>query len=146
MSNPMEVSVDVSKIMADIKREIKEKGLYDELPAFEQVTILNNQEINALDATGLRNRIQGAKANTAVPADYPVEGNALKRLFKKASQKFTRCTIGPMSIRLTDNHAAILDCLEYACNVIEQQQAQIAEQNQKIAKIYAALDRGEDAE
>ena len=37
--------VDVGRIMAEIKREIAEKGLFDELPAFEQLEMLDTMLI-----------------------------------------------------------------------------------------------------
>lgn len=139
MNSTDENRVDVGRIMEDIKREIDTKGLFDELPAFGQVSMVHFQIPEGSDSTGLRHKVQSAMANCAVSAVYPVEGGLLKRLFKKASQKATRCSIGPLSLRVTETNTSIFQCLDYAATIIEQQQQQIAELNEKLESIGNAV-------
>ena len=134
--------VDVAAVMAQIKREIKEKGLYDELPAFDQVSGHGAGASSNRDTTGLRRMIEITAANSEVQSVYPVEGNALKRLLKKVFQKATRSAVQPMAMKVTQTNAGILQCLEYAANVIEQQQAQIAEMSDRLEELEEALERG----
>lgn len=133
--------VNVAEVMAQIKREIKEKGLYDELPAFEQVSG-HGVEASNRDTTGLRRMIRDMAANSEVQSVYPVEGNALKRLIKKVFQKATRSAVQPMAMKVTQTNAGIFQCLEYAANVIEQQQAQIADMDDRLTELEEALERG----
>lgn len=143
MNTAETVQVDVVKIMAEIRREIERKGFYDELPTLDQVPILEYRRADSPDADPLRERIAYAMAFCMIPADYPVEGNGLKRAFKKASQKATRCSILPMSNRISQSNQALLQCLEQAASVIEQQQRQIADMEGRIEKLYEAMNRGE---
>ena len=139
MNTTEEVHVDVRQIMEDIQHEIETKGLFDDLPAFGQVSIVNLSIPAGSDTTGLRNRVQAAMDNCVVPADYSVTGNPMKKLFKKASQKATRCSVFPLSERITETNMSIVQCLGYAADVIEQQQKQIYDLNAKLADLSRLL-------
>ena len=145
MSTHEETRVDVSRIMADIQREIDEKGLFDELPAFDQVVMVDLHISENADTDALRQCIQRANGFSHIPADYPVVGGFLKRAFKKASQKATRCSIGPMSIQISEAHASMIQCFEMTLSIIEQQQKQIDEMKEKL-QLYGKRLNGEEEE
>ena len=142
MDNQAQKRVDVARIMAEIKQEIRDKGLHDELPAFDQIPVVSYRQSYSLDLTGLREKIQATRANCVIQALYPVEGNALKRLFKKVSQRATRCSIGPMALRLTESNMTMIDCMEHAASVINDQQNQLREMDEKIKALTDALNQG----
>ena len=131
--------VDVGRIMAEIKREIAEKGLFDELPAFEQLEMLDYQVGGKMDISALRQKVNSTLNSVMIPADYPVSGNSLKRAFKKASQKATRCTIGPLSIRISEANTAIMECFSVFAGIIEQQQQEIDVLNERLAQVGRML-------
>lgn len=139
MNTTEEAHVDVRQIMEDIQREIETKGLFDDLPAFGQVSMFDFSIPAESDTTGLRNRVQATMNSCVVQGDYPVTGNAMKRLFKKVSQKATRCSVFPLSQRVTETNMSILQCLGYAADIIEQQQKQISDLNDKLADISKLL-------
>lgn len=139
MNTTEEVRVDVRKIMEDIQHEIETKGLFDDLPAFGQVSMFDFTVSTGSDTTGLRSRIQAAMDSCVVQADYPVTGSFAKKLFKKASQKATRCSVFPLSQRVTETNMSILQCLSFTANIIEQQQKQISDLNAKLADISKLL-------
>ena len=143
MSTAETVQVDIVKIMAEIRREIVRKGFYDDLPTLDQVPVLECRKAESTDSGPLRERIANAMALCMIPSEYPIEGNAVKRAFKKASQKATRCSIFPMSNRISQANQALLQCLEQAASAIEQQQKQIADMEGRIEKLYEAMNRGE---
>lgn len=143
MNTAETVQVDVVKIITEIRRELERKGFYDDLPTLDQVPVLEYRRAENLDGGSLRERIANTMALCMIPAYYPVEGNGLKKAFKKASQKATRCSIFPMSNRITQSNQALLQCLEQAVDMIEQQQRQIADMEGRIEKLYEAMNRGE---
>ena len=142
MNEIIENSVNVKLIMEDIKREIREKGLANDLPAFNQVAVLRYEPTSPMDLTGLRQNADAARANCTISAEFPVTGSKLLRLFKRASQKATRCSTMPMVLQISEANLSIMQCMDSAIAVINQQQNQIMEMDKKIEQLEKALNQG----
>lgn len=134
-----QATVDITKIIAEIRAEIREKGLNDDLPGFKEVGIVDYSVITQVDINALRQRVQTLMDNCQVSAVYSTEGNAIKRFYKKLIYKATRCVTGPMALRMSDTNHSITQCMNSMVNIIDQQQKQINELSTQMKQICEAL-------
>ena len=96
----MDNSINVEQIMADIKREIKEKGLTSDMLSFEDIpykkTAQGGSPAEALDYVTAHYYVQPYQELT---------GNPVKVFFKKALRRLMRFYIEPIVMEQNDLNA-----------------------------------------
>ena len=96
----MDNSINVEQIMADIKREIKEKGLTSDMLSFEDIpykkTAQGGSPAEALDYVTAHYYVQPYQEFT---------GNPVKVFFKKALRRLMRFYIDPIVMEQNDLNA-----------------------------------------
>ena len=65
-----QVTVDITKIIAEIKAEIRKKGLNNDLPGFKEVGIVDYSAITQVDIDALRQQVQTLTNDCQVSAVY----------------------------------------------------------------------------
>jgi len=87
------MEVNVEKIMADIRAEIKEKGYTSDMLSFKDVTAKGSFEGG--DSTELGEAVRAMNAVSLVPYDPPITGNPIAVFIKKIIRKLIRFYIRP---------------------------------------------------
>ena len=130
MSENRENSVNVQKIMKEINREIIEKNLFDELPAFSQIPMRDTNQYVGLEGEDpslgtLEQSIGVLKSSYQVSSAFPVSGNPVKKVYKRLVRKSTQCVTVPMSEQLTNINGTIVHCMNQMMGIIQHQQKEI---------------------
>lgn len=90
---PEKSTIDVEKIMEEIRDGIRKNGPYEAVPSFDIVPLSSLADILLTKMS-----VPAVGADVSLPAVYPVEDrNPVKRLFKKSVGKFTRCGVFPVA-------------------------------------------------
>ncbi len=135
-NNPEEITC-LAEALKEAEWIIQTERYSDDLKiSYENIPIISLAIPEAKDCASLLTNIQNAKQTSFISAEFPVEGNALKQVFKKASQKATRCSILPLTMQINENNTSILTCLEQAVRIIDQQQQQINCLTEQLSKLY----------
>lgn len=86
-----ENNINIEEIMAEIKREIKEKGLSGEMLSFEDVPYRKTPQAGG----SVSEALEYLNSNYNVQPYKELKGNALKVFFKKVIRKLTKFYIEP---------------------------------------------------
>ena len=143
MSEMQEVRVDVQEIMEQIRKEIKAKGLRDELPSFDQIPVPLQMPGSVVTGT-LAENIARMNEQCRIQADYPLSGTGVKLALKKVGHKMTRGTAIPMSERITFFNECTVRTVNELVRIIDEQQKQIEILQQRLDQMDARLEYGKD--
>ncbi|MBO4523744.1 hypothetical protein [Ruminococcus sp.] len=140
----MDNSINIEQIMADIKREIKEKGLTADMLSFEDIPYKKTSQ-----------SASPAEALDFVTTNYYVEpfrefkGSRLKVFFKKIVRKIVKCYVEPIVMDQNDfnaNSAIVLKAVsEYKSEDISSRVEVLEVMNKDLLKRLENLER-ENAE
>lgn len=84
-------NINIEEIMADIKREIKEKGLTNDMLSFDEVPYKRTSA-----GGSVQDALCYIKENYTVQPYKQLSGNPLKVLFKKVIRKLTKFYVEPV--------------------------------------------------
>lgn len=93
------IPVDVEKIMAEIRQEIKEKGYNDSMLSFQDVDgseQLKELSSDSFDLGEMERVVQQMNMRSHVEWYYAVEGSAFANFFKKVIRRLCRFMLIPI--------------------------------------------------
>lgn len=96
----METNINIEEIMADIKREIKEKGLTNDMLSFEEVPYRKSQA-----GGSPQEALDYVRSNYYIQPYKELQGNPLKVLFKKVIRKMVKFYVEPVVMEQNDFNA-----------------------------------------
>ena len=95
-----DTNINIEEIMADIKREIKEKGLTNDMLSFDEIPYRKSQA-----GGSPQEALEYIKSNYYIQPYKELEGNPLKVLFKKVIRKMTKFYVEPVVMEQNDFNA-----------------------------------------
>ena len=126
-----EETLDIEKIMQEIRTEAKKYGPCDDLPSFSQIP-----PEGELSVDYLRRRVGELTKDYTIPLSFKDPArNPLKRLIKKMMVKAAGCATVPLSQKVTETNFALKTALGEAINVMEEQQKQIDELTKQVKRL-----------
>ena len=96
----MGTNINIEEIMADIKREIKEKGLTNDMLSFEEVPYRKSQA-----GGSPQEALDYVRSNYYIQPYKELQGNPLKVLFKKVIRKMVKFYVEPVVMEQNDFNA-----------------------------------------
>lgn len=90
-------NINIEEIMADIKREIKEKGLTNDMLSFEEVPYRKSQAGGSPEEA-----LEYVTSNYYIQPYKELNGNPLKVLFKKIVRKVAKFYVEPVVMEQND--------------------------------------------
>ncbi len=105
-------SIDIEEIMAEIKRDIKEKGLTEDMLGFEDVPYKKPVQIGGSEQAD--DALAFLNANCSVQPYKELKGNPLKVFFKKVIRKLVKFYVEPVVQEQNDlniNTVTVLNAL-----------------------------------
>ena len=131
-------TIDVEKIMDEIRQEIREKGYNDSMLSFKDVDsseyLKKLKPEDVFDLAELEMQVQIANMRAEVPWYHQVEGSAIANFVKKVIRKLIRFVIIPINEEQNAYNAA-------AAESLTQLLAYVKEQEQTIAKLQGEVER-----
>lgn len=118
----MENKIDIEEIMAQIKREIKEKGLTSDMLSFEDVPYRKPVQAAAETGTSLsaaNEALDYMNAHHYVQPYKPITGNPVKVFFKKVIRKLVKFYVEPVVFEQNSFNAATVNVLNVMKNNAE---------------------------
>ena len=126
-----EETLDIEKIMQEIRAEAKKYGPCDDLPSFSQIP-----PEGELSVDYLRRRVGELTKDYTIPLSFKDPArNPLKRLIKKMMVKAAGCATVPLSQKVTETNLALRTALGETINVMEEQQKQIDELTKQVRRL-----------
>lgn len=110
----MENKINIEEIMAQIKREIEEKGLTPDMLSFEDVPYKKPVQAAAEPGSSLSDAGEAfayVNAHHYVQPYKPLAGNPLKVFFKKVIRKLTKFYVEPVVFEQNSFNAAAVNIL-----------------------------------
>lgn len=110
----MENKINIEEIMAQIKREIEEKGLTPDMLSFEDVPYKKPVQAAAEPGASLSDAGEAfayVNAHHYVQPYKPLAGNPLKVFFKKVIRKLTKFYVEPVVFEQNSFNAAAVNIL-----------------------------------
>ncbi len=90
---PEKDSIDVEKIMEEIRDDLRKNGPYEAIPSFDIVPLSSLADILLAKMS-----VPAVGADVSLPAVYPVKDrNPVKKMFKKTVGKLVRCGVFPVA-------------------------------------------------
>ena len=96
----MGTNLNIEEIMADLTREIKEKGLTNDLLSFEEVPYRKSQA-----GGSPQEALDYVRSNYYIQPYKELQGNPLKVLFKKVIRKMVKFYVEPVVMEQNDFNA-----------------------------------------
>ena len=135
-------SVDVEKIMNDIRAQIEKEGLVDDLPSFSKVNINMPENMEKYqpsedireEIARLKECAEYANWNKFIGTTYPVtEASPVKRMIKKVLNHLSRPSMRPVTERITQENVYLSKSISILTGIVEKQQ-EIIERLEKEAE------------
>ena len=135
-------SIDVSQIMADIRREIEEKGLRNDLPDFEEVAVPNENDADSgvFSLERFTLHVDGMNSTYLVPGYHPIGGNPIKVFFKKVLRKLMKFYVQPIAEEVTDFNTCSVRAMNQARNFILEQKSYIEDLEARVETLEAQVE------
>ena len=126
-----EESLNIEKVMQEIRAEARKYGPCDDMPTFEQIPPEAEATVEYL-----RRKVNELTKDYTIPLSFrdPAR-NPLKRLVKKIMVKAAGCATVPLSQKVTETNLGLKTALEEAIDVMEKQQQQIDELTKKVRRL-----------
>jgi len=121
----MENKINIEEIMAQIKREIKEKGLTSDMLSFEDVPYRKPVQVAAETGASLsaaNEALDYINAHHYIQPYKPLMGNPVKVFFKKVIRKLTKFYVEPVVFEQNSFNAAAVNVLNVMKNNAESRQ------------------------
>jgi hypothetical protein len=139
-------TVNVEKIMEEIRREIKEKGLSNDLLSFEDIPVPD--KISTLtDAIGVFDRQNFLNSNKVLNNSYrvslwqPLYGNRLKLFIKKILRQLIRPITQPVIEEQTAFNSAVMRNLNEIRNYILNDDDGVRSGDQRYIELLKRLEK-----
>ena len=143
----MAQTIDVEKIMDEIRADIERRELDDTLVPFDEIPFSNEimnvlPDSHAYSRKELRRNLLYAADHYKVPLDRVIEaGNAGAMTVKKAVRKFTRFYIKPVVEDQNSVNAALVNALRQERNYIQSQEQAVRELKERLAALEAEIEK-----
>lgn len=131
-------TIDIEKIMNEIREEIKTRGLSDDALEFssgESPTYLSNN----FNLNNLENQLHFANLNADIFQFHKIEGNLLVRIVKRIIRKCTRFYVQPFIDAQNAYNANSVRALNELLLFVKMQQQKEQEQNILIEKLITEI-------
>ena len=126
-----EETLDIEKIMEEIRTEARKYGPCDDMPSFEEIP-----PEGELSVEYLRRKVNELTKDYMIPLSYKDPArNPVKRLIKKIAAKAAGTATVPMAQKVTETNLAMKTALGEAIDVMEEQQRQIEELAKKVKRL-----------
>ena len=112
-----EKNINIEEIMADIKREIKEKGLTDDMLSFDEVPYRKSQA-----GSTPQEALEYIRSNYYIQPYKELDGSPLKVMPKKIIRKMTKFYVEPVVMEQDDFNANVATVL---CDLAERDESKI---------------------
>lgn len=133
-----EERLDVKTIMDEIRREIKEKGLVDDLPSFDQVSMGKYNHNASLNGNIPASQVRMNQCWRIIPDD-PIPGSGTKAILKKTVRKLTRFLRVSMAEKITVYNQNTTETINQLTNAILYQERKINELTKYVDELRAAI-------
>lgn len=135
----MDNTINVEKIMEEIREEIREKGYTPDLLSFDDISIdvqtLNTDEFNQLN---FNEGMFAANHNWNVQTYHVYEGNPIKVLIKKVLRKMSYFFVTEVMIDQNKYNAAVIQSLNQIDLYMQKTNKEIEELKLKIKELEKA--------
>ncbi len=121
----MENKINIEEIMAQIKREIEEKGLTPDMLSFEDVPYKKPVQVSAETGTSLSaadEALAYVNAHHYIQPYKPLAGNPIKVFIKKVIRKLTKFYVEPVVFEQNSFNAAAVNVLNVMKSSAESRQ------------------------
>lgn len=118
-------NIDIEEIMAQIKREIKEKNLTSDMLSFEDVPYKKPVQVSRSGNASLDDADEALSfmnAHYYVQPYKPITGNPLKVFIKKVIRKLTKFYVEPVVFEQNEFNASTVSILNILSNIAQNQE------------------------
>lgn len=118
-------NIDIEEIMAQIKREIKEKNLTSDMLSFEDVPYKKPIQVSRSGNASLDDADEALSfmnAHYYVQPYKPITGNPLKVFIKKVIRKLTKFYVEPVVFEQNEFNANTVSILNILSNIAQNQE------------------------
>lgn len=118
-------NIDIEEIMAQIKREIKEKNLTSDMLSFEDVPYKKPVQVSRSGNASLDDADEALSfmnAHYYVQPYKPITGNPLKVFIKKVIRKLTKFYVEPVVFEQNEFNANTVSILNILSNIAQNQE------------------------